>query len=353
LLIQALQIHNFRNLQRVVIEPHSKLNFFFGDNGAGKTSVVEALVVLSRGRSFRTTQAGELIGPSDSILRIVADTRGASGQHHRLGLERSGQQWRARADGRELEQLSQLSRILPLVLMEPNSHFLLSGAPEIRRRYLDWGLFHVEQRFLEVWRRYSKALKQRNAALRSGQLAVLDSLDRLASELGTKLNRHREDHFGDIAGRVRSLLGEFGLPQDSFDLVYHQGWKGESLREALRERRQRDLDRGQTGAGPHRADLNISWNGQAARAVLSRGEQKSVAAALLLAQAQALAQGGEKPVVVLDDLASEFDAFHYRVVLGQAQKHADQVWVTGTVRPESDRACKVFHVERGQAQEVV
>ena len=125
------------------------------------------------------------------------------------------------------------------------------------------------------------------------------------------------------------------------------------MQKVLQERRQRDLDRGVTGAGPHRADLNISWNGQPARAVLSRGEQKSVAAALLLAQAQTLAEQGEKPLVVLDDLASEFDASHYRDVLEKAREHADQVWVTGTARPEAGSVGKVFHVEHGRVQEMV
>jgi len=352
LLIEALQIQNFRNLRQVGIEPHSRLNFLYGDNGAGKTSVVEALVVLSRGRSFRTSQATELLGPSDDVFRIVAQTR-AVGVHRRLGLERSKTHWRARVDGRDVAQLSQLSRALPLVLMEPNSHLLVSGSPEFRRRYLDWGLFHVEHGFLDIWRRYSKALKQRNASLRSGRLDVLDSLDRITAELGVQLSSLRERHFAAIIDRIQELLRVFGLPDELCGFDYQRGWKRGSLEEALRERRPRDLERGLTGAGPHRADLGIVWNGQPARAVLSRGEQKSVAAAMLLAQAQALAEQGEKPVVVLDDLASEFDRFHYRVVLERAQEHADQIWITGTQQPEQGRDCKVFHVERGRVQEMV
>ena len=111
-----------------------------------------------------------------------------------MGLERSGKQWRARINGRELNQLSTLLRELPLVLMEPNSHLLVSGSPETRRRYLDWGMFHVEHEYLNTWKRFSKILKQRNAALRSGQASVLDSIDEVFIELGLRLGGFREKH---------------------------------------------------------------------------------------------------------------------------------------------------------------
>ena len=169
---------------------HPSINTLYGVNGAGKTSVLESIAVLSRGRSFRNNKVARIIGPAASGLRVYAEIQNdpnaqkPGSKPTRLGLERDPNGWRARRDGEELKQLSDLAQALAVVVMEPNSHSLISGAPEIRRRYLDWGVFHVEPRYLEAWRRYARALKQRNAALRSGERAVLDSLESVLASAG-------------------------------------------------------------------------------------------------------------------------------------------------------------------------
>ncbi|NCF61470.1 MAG: DNA replication/repair protein RecF [Gammaproteobacteria bacterium] len=353
LLIKKLKIENFRNLVEVEIEPDYELNFFNGANGAGKTSVIESIVVLSRGRSFRTNQSGELVGPEQKTFRVYAETSGAERGDQRLGLERSGNHWRARKDGQELSQLSQLTRSMPLMLMEPNSHLLVSGTPEIRRKYIDWGMFHVEQQFLDTWRRYSKILKQRNAALRSRQETLLDSLDEVMSESGTRLTRLRKDHFTEISGIIQSLLGTLSKDLSGVDMEYEPGWRGESLKEALLLSRERDLERGMTCLGPHRADISLKWRNTVARAILSRGEQKILSAALLISQAIILSQHGDKPLILLDDLASEFDEKHFEAVLEQALSCGGQVWVTGARGQETIHGHKVFHVEHGRVREVL
>jgi DNA replication and repair protein RecF len=353
LIIKTLQVENLRNLVTVQISPDPELNVIHGANGAGKTSVLESIVVLSRGRSFRTTQAGELIGPTQPVFRVFAETEDNQQNTQRLGLERSGKRWRGRKNGQDLLQLSQLTRSLPLVLMEPDSHLLISGPPEIRRKYLDWGMFHVEHGFLEVWRRYSKALKQRNAALRKHQVDVLDSLDDVLATLGSRLSAMRRTHSEKIAEDILPLLKSLAPELVDIRLEYQDGWSAESYKEALKAGRERDLDRGVTNSGPHRADLLMFRDRVSARAVLSRGEQKMLAVALLLTQARILADLGEPPLILLDDLASEFDQKHFHSALAHAQHIGGQVWITGTRYPELDGRHKVFHVERGLVQEVL
>jgi DNA replication and repair protein RecF len=353
LIIRKLQVENFRNLKGVEVEPHAVLNHLYGPNGAGKTSVLESLVVLSRGRSFRTAQAAELIGPEDRTFRVFAITEDRHGQVHRLGLERSGKRWRGRKDGADLSQLSLLSRSLPLVLMEPDSHLLVSGPPEVRRKYLDWGMFHVEHEFLTVWRRYSKALKQRNAALRGGESSVLDSIDKVLTREGGRLTELRRAHCDSVAANIQAMLTELGAGLTDISLEYQQGWPGGELQDVLRRNRERDADRGQTSSGPHRADLALACGPAPARAVLSRGEQKNLAAALLLTQAELLGGLGEKPVILLDDLASEFDERHYSCVLDRALATGAQVWVSGTRQPAAVNDCALFHVEQGRVAKVV
>jgi len=350
--IKFLRIENFRNLKRVEIEPHQRLNYFFGANGAGKTSLLEALVVLSRGRSFKTGRTEELSGEENSTFRVFLEAEGA-GRTHRLGLERSGAHWKARKDGQDLALLSVLTRHLPLVLMEPNSHLLVSGPPDGRRRFLDWGVFHVEPTFLDCWRRYSRVLKQRNAALRDRQIRVLESLDDLTARLGEQLDLFRRAYFEKLAGafdcRADPGTAEFG----DVSLEYYPGWKAASLLEALGHARNRDLEKGMTSQGPHRADVLLTKAGRPVRGLLSRGEQKSFAAALLLTQGELLAAGGDAPLVLLDDLASEFDQQHLESVLESALACAGQVWVTGTAARSFGQDHKVFHVERGAVREMV
>lgn len=335
------------------IEAHPQLNVLFGGNGAGKTSVLEALVVLSRGRSFRTTQAAELLGGQGKQFRIFVETVNDENKHSRLGLERTGSHWRARKNGVDLSQLSQLTRSLPIVLMEPNSHLLVSGAPEVRRKYLDWGLFHVEHQFLDVYRRYSKILKQRNAALRNRQENVLDSIDDVLADLGVLLGRFRKAHTDAARKKTRKLLKKLSPGLDCIELEYRQGWTGDTLRDSLEINRDNDLQRGSTMSGPHRADVALILNGAPARGVLSRGEQKILSAALLLSLAEILKSNGDAPVMLMDDLASEFDERHYENVLEKTRQVGGQVWVTGTREHHSGKDFSLFHVKHGEVQKMV
>ena len=351
--ISSIRIENFRNLGEVSLRTHPKLNYFQGANGAGKTSLLEAVVVLARGKSFRTVSAEELYGAETGVFRIFLEAEYAK-RSRKMGLERQGKQWRARLDGSDVPFLSVLSRHLPLVLMEPNSHLLISGSPDVRRRFLDAGVFHVEPGFLEIWRRYSRVLKQRNAALRSRQIRVLDSLDEVFAELGEALHELRSAYFKKLDkefDRENPLRQTASL--ESVELGYDPGWKNGPLIDVLKTARKRDLERGVSSHGPHRADLLITREKRLVRTYLSRGEQKGLAALLLLTQAHMLAALGEKPLVLLDDLASEFDQTHFNSVLQAALAVAGQVWITGTTKPDLQEAHKMFHVEHGAVQEMV
>ena len=324
-----------------------------GDNGAGKTSILEAIIVLSRGRSFRTTVAAELIGPAGGSFNVFAETKSDEGRISRLGLERAGKHWKARKDSAELSQISQLTRSLPLILMEPNSHLLVSGTPEHRRKFLDWGVFHVEQGFLETWGRYSRALKQRNAALRGRNEEVIDSLDLILCPLGEQLSALRRAHALKVKDQLEDLLPQLSASIGPISLGYNNGWGDCNFAQALTENRNRDIDRGQTHQGPHRAEMVLMAGETLARTVLSRGEQKTLSAALLLAQVRLLSGLGERPVILLDDLASEFDESHFNNVLSLALEWGGQTWVTGTRLPEFQNEHSVFHVKHGEVREVV
>jgi len=350
-LVKTLKINNLRNIQQTSLELHPTLNLLVGDNGAGKTTVLEGLMVLAKGRSFRTGNIASLVGPHDEFFRVLATIENDSHQARTLGIERDARDWRARRDGTEVRQLGELAECLPIVLMEPNSHQLVSGAPETRRRLLDWSVFHVEHAFLPTWRRYGRAVKQRNAALRTRDERMVASLDPLVADLGEDIHRLRFDAVRLLGEYFESKLTLLGQGLVSVNWRYQPGWSGERLSDALVQTRARDMERGATGPGPHRADIVFTIEGKPARDSLSRGEQKLVSAALLLAQAELMASTGYRPIILFDDLASEFDQGHRQAVLAAALRLGAQVWITGTTAdslPEADPSSwRVFHVEHG------
>jgi len=353
--VNSLDISNLRNLASIRIEPDPCLNYFTGDNGAGKTSVLEALAVLSKGRSFRSGQISSLIGPEQPYFQVVGKIESQTGKQHRLGMERSADQWSARHNGEAVSQLSDLTELLPYVLLEPSSHTLISGPPDGRRKYLDWGVFHVKHSFLTLWRRYSRTLKQRNAALRQFNQEVVESLDSQLIALGEKLHQDREQHVNKLAGVLEESLPLFDQTLDSIGLSYRKGWVGESLEDALGLSFQRDMERGATGPGPHKADLVLTLDGAPAKERLSRGEQKAMTAAMIMAQAQIICEAGDRPVLLLDDLSSELDETHLTRVLRAGLGLGVQIWLTGTKHATAIKAggvangisCATFHVEHG------
>jgi DNA replication and repair protein RecF len=212
-------------------------------------------------------------------------------------------------------------------------------------------VFHVKHSFLLLWRRYSRVLKQRNAALRQSNMSVVESLDPQLISLGEQLHMAREHHARLLNDMLKKKLPLFNQTLKAVRLSYRKGWAGDSLAEAIELSSTRDLERGSTGPGPHKADLYITLNGSAAKERLSRGEQKAMTAAMIMAQAQLICESGEKPILMLDDLSSEFDEDHLVKVLHAGLELGVQIWLTGTELVPAIKSCggshKVFHVEQG------
>lgn len=357
--ITKLQVSNLRNLQQVELQANPSINTLHGANGAGKTSVLEAVAVLSRGRSFRSPKVSQLIGAAGTSLSVFAEiepdgvSAGTRARTVRLGLERSARSWQARRNGQDLQQLSELAESLAVVVMEPNTHDLISGAPDVRRRYLDWGVFHVEPAYLSAWRRYARALKQRNAALRAGDRGVLGSLEAVLAEAGEEMSRLRTVYTDELTAHLKALIPELSPHLGEVNIEYRRGWSADSLAQSLRDQRERDLDRGSTQAGPHRADLVITVGGHTVRDSVSRGEQKILATALVLTQARRQCETGRIPVLLLDDLVSEFDRRHFEAALAVGKSLGVQMWITGVEEIDPGSPHSRFHVEHGAVRKMV
>ena len=352
---ESLRIAGLRCLDGVAVTPSPGINVFVGSNGAGKTSVLEAAYLLSHGRSFRAGSRDVLLKRGATSLSVFAEVRSADGRVRRIGLGRDGSRWQARIDGDQAASLGALVQECAVVCLEPGSHDLIAGASDERRRFVDWGLFHVEHEFMGRWRRYQRALKQRNALLRAGGAAVDDaSLAPWEAELasaGEDMTAYRRTYLDRLLPHVRSFMNNVLPELGVFSVRYRPGWdETEDLAATLVSRRPRDMARGHTTVGPHRADFSITFEHAPLREHLSRGQEKLCALACLLGQASLHAEiRGEWPVVCLDDLASELDRTHQEWVVAQLLGRDVQVFVTGTEIPSAlvERPVTVFHVEQG------
>jgi DNA replication and repair protein RecF len=316
---------------------------------------LEALHLVGHARSFRGRVRDGLIRQGQSALQVYLEWETQDGRQRRAGLWHEGSQWKGRLDGQDVRQLGELCQALAVVTFEPGSHALVEGGSEDRRRYLDWGVFHVEPAFWAWWRRYARALKQRNEILRrTPDPEQLEAWEFELAQAGEAITAIREAYVLELREHAARLLPELLPAAGAIDLALFPGWRRQemSLRDALLLGRERDLALGYTASGPHRADVRMTLRDLPGRERLSRGQAKQLAVLLLLAQASHLASvQGEWPLLQLDDVGSELDRAHQRRVLEVLSQSGAQVLVTGTECPPGWGACgiplTVFHVERG------
>ena len=362
--IVRLSLNRLRRFDSLELAPRPGINLITGDNGAGKTSILEALHLMAYGRSFRGRVRDGLVQKGADALEVFVEWAEAgiaagAGEHlRRAGLRHGGHEWKGRLDGEDVAQLGTLCAALAVVTFEPGSHVLVSGGSEPRRRFLDWGLFHVEPDFLPLWRRYTRALKQRNALLKAGAPAhQLDAWDHELAEAGGPLTSRRQHYAERLQERAVAIAADIapGLQLQALELL--PGWRRHemSLADALLLARERDRNQGYTSVGPHRADWALGYAQIPGRDALSRGQAKLTALACLLAQADDYAsQRGEWPVVALDDLGAELDRNHQQRVLQRLAASPAQVFITATELPavlaQMDCEVSMFHVEHGRVQ---
>jgi len=350
-----LVIDDLRCFQHLDVSPRPGINVFVGGNGTGKSSLLEAAYMLSHGRSFRAGAAEALLRRGATTWTVHAELRHATEQTRLLGLTRDAEGWRARVDGQPVATLAALIEHCAVICFEPGSHALIAGPGEERRRFLDWGVFHVEPNFQPVWRRYRRALRQRNTLLRSAAAeADYAPWEQELAQQAASLDHLRRGYLDALAPLLETvcdaLIPELGVPI----LHYRRGWAAdESLESVLRTARTRDQALGHTRSGPHRADWSLTFPAAPSRAQLSRGQAKLSALSCLLAQADLHDQRtGDMAVLCMDDLASELDATHLEAVVDHLRQRAGQVLVTGTaMAPVLAGTAMLFHVEHGTVRQ--
>lgn len=347
--LKNLKCTDFRCLEYTELDFSCGNNLIYGPNASGKTSILEAVAYLGRGRSFRGASTRELIrhDAEEFVLFGRADN---GSREESLGVRNSRAGLEVHTNGEKRNSAAALAEALPLQVVDPDVHKLIAGGPEDRRRYVDWIAFHVEHGYLDRWRRFRRALKQRNAALRGGaDRRALSGWDQELAELGAGIDEVRRRML-DITRPALEEAGE-ALLGSAVGFDYQRGWAADlSLAEALGGSVERDLQIGSTQSGPHRADILLRYDERQARKLVSRGQQKLLACALILAATEVVQTHLERPLLLLlDDPAAELDANSLLRLMGSVARLGCQVIAT-TLEPGRTlfhEPPRLFHVEHG------
>jgi DNA replication and repair protein RecF len=325
--LRRIQVSDFRCLHSAELEFDPKFTLISGPNASGKTSLLESIYVLGRGRSFRTRRL-------DNLIRLGADRfviYGEAGAERRtgLGIEGSALGMRAKMGGDRVASLAELAAVLPVQIIDPEVHRLIEEGPSRRRRFLDWGVFHVEHSFVEKWQQYQQVLKQRNAALKARQpAAAVSAWDVDLVKLGASIHEARGIYVNQLApvanGIAQRLLGL------QLSMSYRPGWSRDlSLGEALKASWVHDQDAGVTQVGPQRAEIAFRLDGSPVKDRISRGQQKLLASSLLMAQLSLFPDDPRaRPTLLLDDPAAELDSDRLLGLIREVAAQSVQLVVT-------------------------
>jgi DNA replication and repair protein RecF len=355
--LQSLEIRDFRNIQKSFLSFSPGLNLISGANAAGKTSLLEAVYFLGRVRSFRAADSRRLIRYDQTGFRLIGRVSASvEDRSEVIGIERSPASLKVHAAGEVVRRLSDLAGRFPVQVISGDTQTILSGGPRYRRQTLDWALFHVEQRYRDIWQRYVRSLRQRNAALRlQAPRGQVQAWDAELLEVATRIDEFRRDYLDALQPHLLAEIHQL-LPDSTPVLRYQAGWPSHSdLAEVLRQSIERDRAAGYTTHGPHRADFSILLNDRDVLLHCSRGQQKALVVGFLLAQVRLQqAQAASGGAFLLDDLGSELDGAHQARVLEALHDLKIQVFVTAIdaarIGLQAWPAVARFHVEHGEVR---
>ena len=355
--ITKLQISDFRNLPSVAVQPSEHFNVFYGHNGAGKTSLLEAIYYFGFGRSFRTNNSAHLVQKDCERFTLCSqlhskDNKISVGVEYGLDGGR-----RIRCDGNTISSISAIAELLPIQLISTDSYRYFHDGPKLRRQFMNWGLFHVEPLFFPLWQRLLQLLKQRNAALKArlpkSELSIWNTE---LIDLAEKIDDLRQKYVSQLQPLFETLLSKI-LDPLVLKLNYSPGWKRDiPFEEALNQQYFKDQALGYTSVGPHRADLQLLLDDKLAGEILSQGQQKLTSCALYLAQGQLLKNlSGKSPIYLIDDLPSELDPKRRSYITTALTELNAQVFITGLTEYELCDAIalknsQLFHVEQNDIQ---
>lgn len=350
--LHHLHLDGFRNLATQQIGLSNSLNLVVGQNGTGKTSFLESIFMLLRGRSFRSSIASHAVNYHADALNIFG--RFSTELEHNVGLTIGRKLREHKLSGVKLASSLLVTQLLPVIAVHSSTFSMLDAPSKIRRQILDWGAFHVEPSYLDLWRRYCRILSHRNALLRSGALqSDLGVWDLNLADYGERLNAIRCELIDKFLLVFEENCNHM-LQGLVVKVYYNRGWAADKkLYESIKLGYQSDSKMHYTQSGPHRADFSFSVQGRNAKNMLSRGQIRLVVLAFITSFVSVIKQlSGKHCLMLVDDLGSELDSLNFYLASNLLLGMGMQICMTELDIPDwfpnlSANDSSLFHVEQG------
>lgn len=358
-MIDSIEVKNFRNYEMLSLKPDENTTILYGDNGQGKTNILEAVYVGSTSRSHRTNKESEMIrfGEEEAHVKMFVK-RGVHSSRIDIHLKKNRSKGIA-IDGIPIRKASELFGVVNVIFFAPEDLFIIKNGPADRRRFLDMELCQLDKIYVYHLIQYNKALIQRNKLLKELEfrpklIDTLDIWDAHLANYGREVIKRRRDfvaELGSIAGPIhRQLSGE----RENLRLSYEESSDEEHLEQAIAAGRERDLKYHNSGIGPHRDDICFSLDGTDLRRFGSQGQQRTAALALKLAEIELVKRRiKDTPILLLDDVFSELDSNRQNRLLGELKGIQTIITCTGLDELVENRCRmdKIYYVAGGKAEE--
>ena len=357
--IEEITLRNFRNYRETTLLPHEGVNLFFGQNGAGKTNLLEAIHYCALGKSHRVTgdQSVVRIGETFGVCDVTVVSGGVRRKISIRLVPNDINRKTILIDSRKIQRFSDMMGCLQCVIFSPEDLGLIKEGPSLRRRYLDMMISQVNRGYFIALQQYRAGLEQRNALLRnlkanggSGK-KMLDVFEQAMAGPAAVIVAERKRTIDLLSGlSAETYRSVSGLEDEEFRIGYHSSLReADNIEEAfcrqMAESREDDLRTGVTSAGPHRDDLALTLNRKNMKVFASQGQIRTAALSLKLAQMKALRQiGGEAPVLLLDDVMSELDRTRRTRLVSEISDYQTFITCTDETDLELDQAPRIYHV---------
>ena len=353
--LEKIHILKFRNLSDQYFSPDSAINLILGENGQGKTNLIESLYYLGHGRSFKTKNLKDIIPFNDDQIQISAIVSG-----QKISLNKTREKSQVLVDGKKIPSNSFLSQLLPIQIISPDRGFVVGGPPKLKRSYLDWGVYHDNKKTLTTYASYKKTLKNINTILTSGEQTHLNEWLTQLSGLSVEITKNRIAYTENLCSILKEnkSMRLASLVESFFDFKFElqAGWPKEvdplneqHILSYLIDSKKALIKTKHLNYGPHRASIDFSLNSQSEN-YLSRGEQKKTSIVFWMLQVIALVENQKKPVVLVDDISSELDELKIKSIIDFLTDIKVQIFMTdiGNKKlPLSEQKSSTFNIKNG------
>ena len=353
--IEKLHVLKFRNLTDQYLIPNNNINLILGQNGQGKTNLIESIYFLGHGRSFKTKNLKDIIPFDEQQIKISAIV-----DAQKISIKKTRDKSEILIEEVKISSNSSLSQILPIQVISPDRGFVVGGSPKLKRSYLDWGVFHSNNKTLKTYKTYKKTLKNINILLASGNINELDEWFTQFASLSVEITKDRINYIKQLVVVLKEQTSNKfnGLIKLSDDFVFQiqTGWPKEvnplsetQILEYLLKNTKTFSKTKHLSYGPHRANIEFLLN-KKNETYLSRGEQKKMSIVFWMLQVMILVRNKIKPIVLIDDISSELDFNKIKTIIDYLIEINIQIFISDIGNkhlPVDIKKSSVFKIKNG------